>query len=142
MGIDAAELALFSEADLDVYGVMPEAIAGVSSEIKAARIAAAIDQVLSWIPNCTRPVSAIGEYLKETIGLVASARIMRWNRGTRAADQATLDALDKRIAEERDLIMAAGDSKGIRLEFTDSTADDDFASAGGGATSADAWAQP
>jgi hypothetical protein len=122
---------------------MQEAMSDVSDAVKEARCAAAVDAVLSWIPNCQRPMLDVGEYLLEVMGLVASAKIIRWNRGVSLGDQGALDALDERIAKERELIMASGAKDGIRLVFTDSTPDvDDFSTIGGGSTSADAWAQP
>lgn len=144
MPLPAAELALFDPvADLPLFGIMTEAISDVSAEVKAAQVSAAIDLVLSWVPNCTRPMIAIGPYLQAVIGVVASCKILILHRGVQTRDLDMVKELEDRIEKERDLVMNSGNKNGLRLVFTDSTPDvDDFATIGGGSLSADDWAQP
>jgi hypothetical protein len=140
MAVHPEELALVTPDDLAVYGVMQEAYADVSGDKVAARVAAAIDEVLSWIPNCARPIVAIGPYLKKTIGLLASEQILRWDRGVTGRDETLLDGLRSAIERERALISTAGDRAAVRLSFVDSTPNvDDFATVGGGSVKADGW---
>lgn len=140
MAVHPEELALFTPADLAMYGVMQEAYADVSEEKVAARVAAAIDEVLSWVPNCMRPIVAIGPYLKKTIGLLASEQLLRWDRGVTGRDETLLDGLRAAIERERELISTAGDRAAVRLSFVDQTPDvDDFATVGGGSPKADGW---
>jgi len=144
MPLPAAELALFDPVtDLPLFGIMTEAISDVSAEVKAAQVSAAIDEVLSWIPNCTRPITTIGPYLQRVIGKVASCYIVMLSRGIQGRDQDMVDKLQAMIDKERTLIIATGAKDAIRVTFTDSTPDvDDFATIGGGSLTADEWAQP
>lgn len=143
MGLDALELALFAVADLDVYGVMPEAMSQVPAAVKTAKVHAAIADVLSWIPNAKRPISEIDESLMQDIGLVASFNIILANRGLSGNDMAIVENLQRRIDARRELIMHSGTKDGIRLTFVDATPDeDDFAPLGATHAQADDWAEP
>jgi hypothetical protein len=133
------EAELIVSADLGTLGILPEYLAHAPAEVVAAKCSAAIGYVLSYLgKRAKRPVTAIGDELKEAMVIRAYCQIVRfigYPPGNGSDEQF------QKVEEANEAWLEKVRLGTVEPEFTDSTPQvAEFGPLGGTSRTADAWA--
>lgn len=136
----AEEANLIVAADLDTLGLLPEYLAQVPADVRAAKCAAAIDYVLSFLGRrAKRPVTFVDQALREAMIVRAYGQCLRFiGYPAGGSDEQFKIAEDKNEAWLK--LVREGN---VEPYFEDSTPDvAEFGPMGGTSATSDAWVDP
>ncbi len=134
------EESLIVVSDLDTLGLLPEYLAQVPEGVRAAKCAAAIDYVLSFLGRrAKRPVTFVDESLREAMIVRAYGQCLRFIGYPAGGSDDQFSEAEKKNEEWLKLVREGN----VEPYFEDSTPNvAEFGPMGGTSQTADAWVDP